>query len=793
MLCGLAKTAGPNSNVWDGRFIHVKWAFFKTLNLGMHFLDYRVDEAKRRVFRGTEKLKFSTLNFDLLMYFLHHPGRVISRQELMQQVWQGRVVTDATIYKQVKRLKEELLEAQLEDELIQTAHGQGFVFVAEVHSAAEQAELNDATRTPKTDLWRVRAGLLWVLLPMAVVLAFVLYQMHGLREGNRQLVSQVQRLAILYGQGETADQPNQRAINEALNAQLLVSDALNSRLVPAQDRGAGFERNSASLIQELGYDHVLNMQVVTHPLGVRAVVLLRRGDVFVPPQLIEAADALTLVRDVSQWTAQQIGQPPSNWRPLTQSGDAFEQYLQGMRFEAEGEEADAIAALQQAVLLDGQFNAALVHLAKLQRNTGQVELALETLQRIDELRASDRERFLLLNIRGGCQYRLGQLKAAVQTFGQALEIARRLNDDTFLVSSLVNQAYMLSDLQQPEQARQNLEEALLHVGPERRFTTMGAIYSALTSLYKDNLHNLAKAREYAEQSHASYLQAGDEDRANVALNKWADVLMQAADFNQADALYQQVWQYSIDHKETVNGLYSLKSLIRIDHLYGRFDRAGERLARFAADLEGIDNAELAADHRQLTIAHALLLGHMDRAETQLQLLAEQVRGLDNPLRGQAYQALLTQWHLHNLRSVELPALRARLDEALPAGLQHSLLQAQISARLGDADAALEQFKAAERQARAEQRLDALVEVINAQLTFMFEQDRPDESVAALLLQLQELKAPPYPMLWHKMRHLVSLERCDEAAEVLQRLQETANAWWRDSLVDALAPCQNSAQ
>lgn len=49
--------------------------------------DLELDPAARRVFRAGEEVSLSRLEFDLLACLLHHPGRVVSREELLDEVW----------------------------------------------------------------------------------------------------------------------------------------------------------------------------------------------------------------------------------------------------------------------------------------------------------------------------------------------------------------------------------------------------------------------------------------------------------------------------------------------------------------------------------------------------------------------------------------------------------------------------------------------------------------------------------------------------------------------------------
>jgi DNA-binding response OmpR family regulator len=49
--------------------------------------DAEIDFSARVTTRAGEEIKLTSLEYDLLRYFANNPGRVLSRQELQQQVW----------------------------------------------------------------------------------------------------------------------------------------------------------------------------------------------------------------------------------------------------------------------------------------------------------------------------------------------------------------------------------------------------------------------------------------------------------------------------------------------------------------------------------------------------------------------------------------------------------------------------------------------------------------------------------------------------------------------------------
>lgn len=91
--------------------------------------DLMIDPARREVRRSGTTIELTTLEFDLLHFMARHPGRVYSRQALMDQVWgEDRMVDDRSIDSLVSRLRRKLEDDASSREYIQTVWGAGYRF-----------------------------------------------------------------------------------------------------------------------------------------------------------------------------------------------------------------------------------------------------------------------------------------------------------------------------------------------------------------------------------------------------------------------------------------------------------------------------------------------------------------------------------------------------------------------------------------------------------------------------------------------------------------------------------------
>jgi DNA-binding response OmpR family regulator len=91
--------------------------------------DLRIDPARRAVERAKTPLAVTTLEFDLLYFMAARPGRVFSRDDLLEHVWgSDRIVDDRSIDSLVSRVRRKIEVDPARPRYIQTVWGAGYRF-----------------------------------------------------------------------------------------------------------------------------------------------------------------------------------------------------------------------------------------------------------------------------------------------------------------------------------------------------------------------------------------------------------------------------------------------------------------------------------------------------------------------------------------------------------------------------------------------------------------------------------------------------------------------------------------
>lgn len=90
--------------------------------------DVTVDMEKGIVRKGEEEVYLSALEYRLLLIFVSHPGQILERSVLLEELWDitGEYVNDNTLTVYIKRLREKIESDPQRPQLLRTVRGLGY-------------------------------------------------------------------------------------------------------------------------------------------------------------------------------------------------------------------------------------------------------------------------------------------------------------------------------------------------------------------------------------------------------------------------------------------------------------------------------------------------------------------------------------------------------------------------------------------------------------------------------------------------------------------------------------------
>ena len=90
--------------------------------------DLEINTLQGTVYKKGQEVQLTALEYRLLLTFANHSGQVLSRSQLLEQIWDvaGDFVNDNTLTVYIKRLREKLEDDPKQPQIIRTVRGLGY-------------------------------------------------------------------------------------------------------------------------------------------------------------------------------------------------------------------------------------------------------------------------------------------------------------------------------------------------------------------------------------------------------------------------------------------------------------------------------------------------------------------------------------------------------------------------------------------------------------------------------------------------------------------------------------------
>src|SRR5258707_1943007 len=96
------------------------------------FENYCLDADRRELACGSELIAIGPKVFDLLLYLVQNRDQVVTRDDLLQAIWQGRIVSESTLTSHVNAVRKAIGDTGKQQRLIRTVARKGLRFVGPV-------------------------------------------------------------------------------------------------------------------------------------------------------------------------------------------------------------------------------------------------------------------------------------------------------------------------------------------------------------------------------------------------------------------------------------------------------------------------------------------------------------------------------------------------------------------------------------------------------------------------------------------------------------------------------------
>jgi TolB-like protein len=115
------------------------------LTLQFAFDDFVLNQDRRELTLRGQAVAIGPQVFDLLLLFVSNPDRVVSKDELLEGVWSGRIVSESTITSHINAVRKAIGDTGEEQRLVRTVARKGYRFVGQVR-------VDDNGQAPQPDI-----------------------------------------------------------------------------------------------------------------------------------------------------------------------------------------------------------------------------------------------------------------------------------------------------------------------------------------------------------------------------------------------------------------------------------------------------------------------------------------------------------------------------------------------------------------------------------------------------------------------------------------------------------------
>ena len=359
----------------------------KTLNTAAPFevTGCRVEPSTLRVTRAGEQTRLESKAMQVLVYLVEHAGLVVSRSELEERLWPGRIVTEDAVTNAIAKLRRVFGDDARNPQVIETVPKIGYRLIAQVMpiDAVDEQDRASSIATTNAEGRSWRSGASWVAGALLVLLLLIgAWEFLGrdeMPQDRAEPLAGKPAVAILPFENLGAS-PEQDYFTNGITADLITDLSKVSRLLVIapgsvfayKDSEAGPRQISAELnvdyivqgsVQRSGERLRVNVQLIE--ARVERVLWGERydsamNDIFELQDKLTAAVITTLEIELAPTEQSILARHP------TASIAAYDLYLRGMEDHGHRSQEQNLSArdyFQRAIALDPSFARAHAGLA----------------------------------------------------------------------------------------------------------------------------------------------------------------------------------------------------------------------------------------------------------------------------------------------------------------------------------------------------------------------------------------------------------------------------------------------
>ena len=351
------------------------------------FNNIEIDTAKFILVSDGKEIPVEPQVFNLIVFLIENNDQIVTREELLNHVWQGRVVSDTSINNNIKSARKVLGDDGTKQQVIKTIHSRGYQFVSELtiqesKKSDHEVKQNLVQENNPSAMKKV----FFLGLTILVLTASIIYLQTPNSNKTFKNINSIAVLPFLNNTPNTDTDYYGFAIADQVIGALNYLKNITVRPASSVRKYAAISHDPIEVGKKLNVDFILSghysidvdeVRLNTELVNVKTNQIIWRGDPIVTDYENTFKLQNMVVRQVIEGLRIEFSTEKLNSRQqnIPQSPLAYEYYLRSIAYPYNNEgHRLAIAMLEQSIALDDQYAPAYFQMGNRVRRLAQFGL-----------------------------------------------------------------------------------------------------------------------------------------------------------------------------------------------------------------------------------------------------------------------------------------------------------------------------------------------------------------------------------------------------------------------------------
>ena len=736
------------------------------------FSIFSLNTNSKELLANNKVLPLTSQHYELLLKFVKSPGVVYSKDELIDTVWKGRVVTGNTVDQSISKLRK-ILNTEIKDTYIKTAYGKGFIFEPKVELIEEEIS-RTSRKSNKILIPSILIGFIFIFL--------MVY--YSTRTNNIAVHANQKPLLILMSsanatQDSWLEQSSVKYMDQILEY-ANISNLKHFENKPEHQDREQFINNQWEISPELQVvtTHVFqNDNLYTVELNLTNKLQNKQTQSFSNQNLALA------IKSASEWIAKKMDSQTNLDKInslIPQNSHVVELYMQGLSSLAKGEIDKAGHFLQICMDESPNFYLARLEMAKVYSAQGNQNKSLAILDTLTKTEIYPQIEIEVATIRGDIYDTQGKYVDAKELYLSVLNKFKgqsipQINDIRY------NLSYTHTMLNEYESALDQLKTIELETSQTEGFELLAHVYQKQASIYQ-KLGYMLEAKNSADKALELFAKLQDvlgEAKVYVAL---ARISTHQSKYKESAQYLQRALNINKSLKYKLGTGATLNELIYVLMVQGKFNQAldfNQEMQKIALEIDYNAMLQISKQYdmdihrqkKQWDKSAMYLKEHLELAQasnSKSALLKNKLLSIDLTLDQEK-----TDGVKHLIDNVQ-----SHIDESGEIRLQPRINKhlARYYFLIDHPEKGLALLLSSKELAQNTEDGETLIEINNMMAEYYLKIDEPQKALAILEDSVEyEPLAYPYLLIKSKANHAIgnTLKAMDYANEC----KNLSNEWW----------------